>query len=218
MLLSLLALGGGVIAFRNLRTVGNLSGDPPLAKHVAIMRNPPRLARTQGRFVHPENLPTMLYNYLRPDGIVPQARFPWFLPKPGSSVRRFGRGPPRRGRALREPPGGLPAVAVAGGVGRLRRLRPEPRNTHERRSELRLAVLGSAAGCAAPFIAVYLTLRYLHDLFPFFVIAGAIGLEWLLAMAGRRTWARVGIAVVLLLALYTVAVSVSVTLAEPRWT
>ena len=216
LLSALLVMGGGLIAFRNLRTVGNLSGEPPLDKHVAIMGDPARLARTQGRFVHPENLPTMLTNYLRPDGVILRTRFPYFSPKPGSSVRQFAGAHLDGAEPYVSLPSAYPLWLLLAGLGLCAAFAPGREDTNERRSELRLALLGSAAGCAAPFIAVYLTLRYLHDLFPFFVIAGAVGLEWLLAMAGRRTWVRLGIAAVVLVGLYTVAVSVSVTLASSR--
>lgn len=218
LLLGLLALGGAAIAFRNLRTVGNLSGEPPLDKHVAIMKDPARLARTQGRFVHPENLRTLLYNYLRPDGVAVRGSFPRFFPRPGPTARQFAEAHLDNAEPYVSLTSVYPVWLGLSLAGLVVAFGPWGRSPEDHRPELRLALLGAAIGCAGPFIAVYLTLRYLHDLFPFLVVAGATGLEGLLALATRRTWARIALVAAALLGLYTILASVGVTLATGRWT
>lgn len=215
-LVALLAAGGAAIAFRNLRTLGNLSGEPPLDRHVAIMKDPARLARTQGRFIHPENLRTMLYNYLRPDGVVLAGRFPFFLPKPARSALQYDEAHVDSAEPFVSVTAVYPVWLALSLVGIAAAFWPTA-NKGDRRPELRLALVGAALGCAGPFVAVYLTLRYLHDLFPLFVVAGALGLEALVALAARRVWARVALLAVVLLGAYTCAASVGITLASDRW-
>ena len=83
---------------------------------------------------------------------------------------------------------------------------------------LRLALVGAALGSLGPFLHVYISLRYLHDLFPFLVIAGAFGLQWLLARYDDHRWVRALVPFVILLALFTCLTSISVAVSEVRWT
>jgi hypothetical protein len=211
LLVALLAVGAVAIAYRNVKTLGNLSGEPPLDRHVAIMKDQARLERTQGRFVHPENLRTTLYNYFRLDGIVARPPFPWFAPRDGKTAHIF----PGTHWDNAEPYVSVPCgytfwflLSLAGLAAGL----------SLGRERLRLAIAGSALGCAGPFLGVYISLRYLHDLFPFLIITGALGLQQLLAMQEQRRWVRPVLPAVVLLGVYTCLTSIGVTVATVRWT
>jgi len=202
--------------------VGKLSGEPSFAQHVAIRADAARLARTQGKVVHLSNLRTNLYNYLRPDGVVAHAPFPWFAPKEGSTARIF----PEAHHDGAEPYASVTCVytfwlalslfglGIAAWPRRTATAPPDEAGV----ARLRLAIAGSALGSLGPFVHVYITLRYLHDPFPFFVITGALGLQWLLARYDARPWVRVAMPFIVLLALYTCLTSVAITIATVRWT
>jgi hypothetical protein len=181
----------------------------------------------------------MLSNYLRLDGVVLARQFPYFFPKLGRTARHYLEAHIDNAEAYVSLTSVYPVwlalslmgIAAAFGPrspaargeaaqGKAARGETARGETDDRRPELRLALVGAAFGCAGPFVAVYLTLRYLHDLFPFFVVAGAIGLEALIALAARRPsspWVRAALAAVLLLGVYTCAASIGVTLATGRW-
>ena len=67
-------------------------------------------------------------------------------------------------------------------------------------------------------MGVYISLRYLHDLFPFLIITGALGLQHLLALQEERRWVRALLPAFVLLGLYTCLTSIGVTVATVRWT
>jgi hypothetical protein len=218
LLVTLLGLGAGAVAYRNIKTVGKLSGEPSFAQHVAMRNDPARLARTQGKVVHLSNLRTNLYNYFRPDGVVAHAPFPWFSPRDGSTARVF----PEAHHDNAEPYASVTCVytfwLALSLLGLFVAARPRPAPEDDGTARLRLAILGSALGALGPFIHVYISLRYLHDLFPLFVITGALGLQWLLARYDERRWVRAVMPFVVLLALYTCLTSVAITIATVRWT
>jgi hypothetical protein len=220
LLVALLAVSGAAIAYRNVKTLGNLSGEPPLNHHIAMMKDQARIDRTQGRFVHPENLKTTLYNYFKLDGIVAHAPFPWFSPRAGTTVHVFPGTHWDNAESYVSVTAGYTfwlALSLAGLAAALRK-RALPGTADDRRERLRLAIAGSTLGCLGPFMGVYISQRYLHDLFPFLIITGALGLQQLLSLQAERRWVRVALPVVVLLGIYTCITSIAVTVATGRWT
>jgi hypothetical protein len=220
-LVAILALTAAAIGFRNYRTVGKVTGEPSFAQHIVIRDDPARLARVQGRVIHPENFRTMFYNYFRPDGIVIKRGFPWFAPRGKDSVHVFPEAHYDNGELYASVPAAYPfwlALALLGLVLAARPGASSAAGGGDPRAPLRLAIAGSALGSLGPFIHVYLTMRYLHDLFPFLLITAAIGLQWLLARCATDRWARAVMPFLVLLGLYSCLATVGISMAHVVWT
>src|SRR5262249_25254782 len=161
-------------------------------QHIELSKDPARLARTQGRVVHLSNFRTNFWSYFRPDGVVASPPFPWFSPPDGRTVRVF----PEAHHDNAEPYASVTCVYTFWLALAPLRLAVAARAPGEAPPDdagvarLRLAIIGSALGSAGPFFHVFITLRYLHDLYPFLLITGALGLQWLLARHDRHAWVR----------------------------
>ncbi len=178
----------------------------PLRLYSQMQSNPRRLQRVAGRQVSLANVHSGALAYFSPARIRFQPAFPWVFATRDARIFAEAR------YDLIEPYASLPAtnpaacgLALAGVIGAAWLAR--------RRHILWPFILtvGALAGAAAPLAADALTFRYLHDMFPFLVVAGAFGLHALLLLPriARRTafslllpavlfgtWANLAIAIV----------------------
>lgn len=196
---------GGVVA-KNVIVSGNVSGIPPLSKHVQLINNPARLARTDGGvFVQPQNLKTSLVNYLDPRRVQVLDEYPWVRAMTADQVKRY----PETKLDHVEGNAALTAtspfwcvLAVAGlFASALRRFR-----------DFRFLVVGAAFGAYPMLIVACITQRFLHDAWPFLISAGAVAWAWALPQGGWTRGRAVGFAGLALLALFSCVVNTTVVL------
>ncbi len=222
----LLSAGLGGTVLKNMSTFGTISGHPGLSRHIQFMNDPDRLARTGGDFFQPLNLRATLVSYLSPTSISILPRFPWLAAQPPSFLERFAearldllaRFPEARLDHL-EPYASLTVtnpiwlvLTLLGSVLIARRasLRPNPF------ARFRPILIGAAVGGSTIFAVAYISQRYVHDLFPLFVIAGAVGWQGLNMLPTPRT-IRWIVAALLLLAVVDFYANIAVSLSMPRW-
>jgi hypothetical protein len=160
---------------------------PDFSHHVQIMDDPARLARTGGALSSLGNVPFHLSFYFATFASSLSADFPWItmVPPDWTALQRFPGAKidyleQRVHPVLTMPPffvfGALGLWACAkGGVG----IRP-----------FRIAALSAFAAGSLVFFAVSGSQRYIHDFFPLFVLAAAVGLAYATSFCGRA--ARLG--------------------------
>lgn len=174
----------------NFLKFGSVS--PPLEKHVTYARDPARLAVVQGGLFRAANVPCTVASYLSPRSIQSYPAYPWRLPAYGWNPPEPlppGLPPSCAGAALEniEPfyalYYGAPALVLLAVFGWLASGGPAA----GRRAILGPAI-GALAGAAPVFLFATLTYRYEHDLFPFLVLGGAVGLGALAAASPERRW------------------------------
>ncbi|MBS0659101.1 MAG: hypothetical protein JSR82_12740 [Verrucomicrobia bacterium] len=164
----------------------------PLQYYEMYLREPNRMALTQGRALHLANLPTGLANYLGPRGVEVRSEFPWLY----ASTQPIRLGEPAIDMA--EPFASLPvampaltALALLGLVAVVRSQTPALRQG-------RWLALALLAGGSIVFLSVGITQRYLHDFFPALVVLGAAAIAgdptgWLRRTGGMVALALLGI-------------------------
>jgi hypothetical protein len=221
----LLSAGLGGTILKNLSTFGTISGHPGLSRHIQLMNDPDRVARTGGEFFQPLNLRTTLVTYLSPTSISIRPRFPWLAARPASILESpearldlLERYPEARLDHV-EPYASLTVtnpiwlvLTLLGSVHIARRasMRPNPF------ARFRPILIGAAVGGSTIFVVAFITQRYLHDLFPLFVIAGAVAWQGLIMCLTLRT-SRWTVAAVALLAVVNLYANIAVSLSMLRW-
>ncbi len=175
-----------VVNFAKFGTLTSVPGD----RQLLSLTDPVRaawFAGNNGSFFSPRFLPTTLVQYLRPDGI----RFERLVPGV-----RFGPLAVDRGSYPAEsitPASSLPAsatlllvLAVVGVVWMIR---------HRNRTWL-LLVGAAVAGAVPTFMIGFIANRYLIDMLPPLIVAGAIGIWVVLALPRQRVVKTVGVVLV----------------------
>jgi hypothetical protein len=154
----------------------------PVRLYAQYLKNPERMAITGGRQIHPENLRTGLASYFGLRAVEIGPEFPW--------VYMTVSPPVFAGAAIDvvEPTSSVPVsmpalflLACAGVFTTIRARSPELRR-------LRLPVICLLAGGCVVLVTVGITERYLHDFYPFLLVAGAAGAVQFAAM--RHTGPR----------------------------
>jgi hypothetical protein len=210
----LLGLLTSAVLYKNLVTFGSLTGLPSLKYHVQMMANPERLARTGGSFLQPGNVRTMVYNVLNPNVINFRPSYPFLFAKGGSEVLRFPESKLDWTESHWSLTGGYPFWCLLALGGLL--LVAFPRLSRSPRvARFRLPIVASlAAGCTL-LVSSAITQRYLHDVFPFLLVAGAVGFEGLRHVQRDVRWTRSLVPLMVLLAVYTCYASLA--LSSPGW-
>lgn len=141
----------------------------PVRLYTQYLKNPERMAITGGRQIHPENLRTGLASYFGLRAVETGPEFPW--------VYMTVSPPVFEGAAIDvvEPTSSVPVsmpalflLACAGIFATVRARSPGMRR-------LRLPVICLLAGGCVVLVTVGITERYLHDFYPFLLVAGAAG-------------------------------------------
>lgn len=151
----------------------------PVKYYRLYMDDPRRLAITQGRQIHPENLPTGLANYFGFRAFHLDPVFPWvylsrqpvYLGSPAiDSVEQFS-----------SIPISMPALTLLAliGAGPLLFARTAAL------ARFRLPALTLALGGGVMLMTVGITHRYVHDFYPFLLIASAAGVARLAAAPSK---------------------------------
>lgn len=148
---------------------GSWSPTPPLAKQDRLLDWPPRVPAMQandGSLFGVGYAPTIVLQYLRPDGFSIDRLFPWF---------GFSRAPDVVGDAVFEAvnpsasiPSSSPLFVLLGALAVVALVR-------SRRSDLVPPVVGALAGCMGVLLLAFIDHRYLGDALPLMVVAGAVG-------------------------------------------
>lgn len=161
---------------------GSWTPAPPLDKQDLLLDWPPRLPAMQandGSLFGPGYAPTILLQYLRPDGFSIDRLFPWF---------GFSRGPTVVGDAVFEALNPSASIPSGSPVFVLLAASAVVAGTRARRTELVPIAVGAVAGCAGMFLLAFIDHRYLGDALPLMVVAGAVG--WTALGQSRRARTR----------------------------
>jgi hypothetical protein len=157
----------------------------PTDQQLMSLVNPQRrlfLARSGGSYFGMQFAPTTAVAYLRPLGLAWRSLAPWF------ALRQQA---PLRGATFDviEPtasvPSTMPVLAIAAciGIGLLLWPRAKSRGW----SAFRAPVLGALIGAVTVFPFGYIAQRYLADMLPLLIVAGAVGMQYLLGAAEHAT-------------------------------
>lgn len=155
-----------------------------------IVNNPHRLDGTNGKVLRAVNIRTGMYEYLAPWNVFTRPYFPWVMLNPPQAVQPF----PEAKYSSIEPHASITAMSPALvclallGLTAMRR-----RIGAGTTSSATIPLLAALAGGTLMFAADGLTHRYLHDLFPFIALAGALGINvilgWQASALRRAAWA-----------------------------
>jgi hypothetical protein len=174
-----------------------------------------RIAGLKGEIVSAANLPPTLYVYLNPTHIAFTREFPWVVAV-AMNRRKLVELFPSAHLDIAADVVGLPAAmpelffgALAGTILVLGRWGARLRT-------LRAPLCGAMAGCVVMFLFGFMTIRYLHDLFPWLVIGTAGALAWLLTdgPAHRRKLAAAAFAALTVWSMWTMF---ALAFMQQRW-
>jgi hypothetical protein len=181
----------------------------PVQYYTQYIDDPYRMKITGGKQIHLGNIQTCFVAYFVRPGVEFRRQFPWIFM---SSRRVFV----YRGAAIdviegtSTVPASMPWALFLGAIGLAAALHGGSRA----RRAMRLPILGLAVGGSVIFVTVGITERYLHDLYPFLVLAAALGVAWLL---GRRPRIKLpGALVLALLGLFAIAANSAFALEYQR--
>ena len=215
-------VGGGIAAltlaamlYKNFVVFGTVSSLPSLEHHVSIMHDTRRLIRTGGNFIQPRNLRTMLYNYFDPSQIAVTDTFPYIGPLRRADIRSFPETRLDWGAPFASFTAVNPLWLVLGVIGLVFVARPRLREAGWDRDGFAMVLVGAAVGAAPVLIVACIAQRYLHDFYPLYVIAAAVGIQGLVELYPRSSAARAVMPVIALLALYSCYANVAVSMALP---
>ena len=199
---------------------GTFFGTPPYDLQDELAARPSRqaaLAANHGSLFGFHYAPTILLAYFRPDGFTIDRFFPWFSYA----------GPPRIiGNIQLEAANFSASVTVTSlvfvvlglcGVWACIRA-PRLADGAPTAAVFRIPILGAAFGCVGMFVLAFLEERYLGDIIPLLVVAGALGLWWVARLlSGRSRAVKVAaITVLVVLSAWSVWATASLTLLEQR--
>jgi hypothetical protein len=151
--------------------------------------------KIDGKMFHLCNLRAGLYNYLSPDKIAFSNIFPWVYPT--DQITHFPESKLGWNDYWSSIPISKPALFILSFLGVCSAFIADSKS---RQRILRLPLLGSLGGGVAIFVLVGYVERYVHDCYPFMLLAGAAGLHVILV----RTNQLVKPAACLVVALLTV--------------
>lgn len=170
----------------------------PLNKYVNLRNQREAYEAIEGKGFHLSNLRTGLYNYFSPDKTVFSNIFPWVYPT--SEVTRFPESKLFWSDWWSGIPTSKPALFFLSALGFFAAFLG---HAQRGRKMLRICLLGSLAGGAAIIVIVGYAERYIHDLYPFMLLAGVAGLHVVLSLTDRLI-GRIACAVVVLLTVFSI--------------
>ncbi len=198
-------LAGGILAVTGITYCGvnylkfrTLDG-VPLRYYVQYAITPARMQDTRGKQIHLTNFRTGAMAYFGLDAAELHPEFPWIYMSAG--VRVF----PEAAIDEIEPHSSIPLsmpalfiLACAGVRTLIRRSKEEPRVR-----QMLLPVVAMLLGGSIVIFTVGITHRYIHDFYPFLILAGAIGASRI----GASQCAKVKIAMLALLVVSSIAIN-----------
>jgi hypothetical protein len=166
--------------------------------------------RVEGKVFHLSNARTLLYNYFWPDKIKFSRRFPYVYATQDAKIfpeakmdlwGEFSSFPASKPALLFLSLFGVYAAFFTWSAGR--------------KKKFRLPLLGAAVAGGLNFFLLALSERYLHDFYPFLILAGAAGLHQILAL--KSAFVRTGACIILVaLSLYSIYVNTAFALVHQR--
>ncbi len=211
------ALVAGGTYYKNMAVFGAASGIPPLILHVQIRYDEARLAQTDGgHFIQPRNVRTALYNYFHPLQFYRKKSFPFIESLRRGDVHRF----PETRLDWSAPFASFTTVnpiwLALTALGLVFLVRPRLAGATLRSEGFPIALVGAAVGAGSILIVACIAQRYLHDAFPMWILASAVGLQGLALIAARSARMRIFAPLLVLLAIYTCYANAAVSLTIPR--
>ena len=192
----------------------------PLAIQVWTKINAHRrvfLASTGGKGYSFHFLPTTLWAYFQPFGLRVQSTFP-FLTLPVSSPHVFGGYVIDILYPTASVPASMPLLSLLSCWALVVCFRRRASHGH---ALMRIPLIVGAGATFVDFELGYIAPRYLGDFLPFLVLGGAIGIIdlWERWELQRKSARRAGVAVVVVLALFSLAANLGISLsAATEWT
>lgn len=146
----------------------------PVKYYVQYLQDPHRMSITGGQQIHVGNFKTCGVAYFWRPGIQFRRQFPWmFMPRPTKVYPNAMIDDIEWASTI---PSSMPWLFLLWGVGMAGALRGRLRVFRA----IRQPMIGLGIGGSLILVTVGLTERYLHDIYPFFVLGAAAGLCWLL--------------------------------------
>jgi hypothetical protein len=186
----------------------------PIAEQIWDQVNAHRryfLAANGGKFIGPQFLPTTIVAYMQPFGLHFTSAFP-FISLPTSPARAYAGAVLDQSFPTASIPSSMPFLFLSGCWGLVTAFRPRPMG---RIGLTRVLLVAAASASAGVLVWGYIANRYLADFLPFFILAASIGLVDIMRRLVGRTSAfrRTGIAVIALVALFSIAANVAIAIA-----
>jgi len=181
----------------------------PLKYYAQYRQMPERMLLTGGKQFHLANLPTGLAAYFGRIGVDWGPHFPWVFMRqratlyPGAriDVNDWSSGIP----------GTMPALFGMSCIGAWILIR----RTSAQVRQLRLPVLALGLGGSLIFFTVWIYERYLHDLYPFLVLTGIVGLNCVMRLRHPRL-TTIALVIFFVLTLASISVNTSFALEYQR--
>lgn len=177
----------------------------PLKYYFQYQQSPGRLALTGGSQFHLCNLATCFIAYFGRIGVCFRPEFPWIMC--GHAVVYRGAIIDVNGRCS-SVPASMPALFVMSCIGSWALIRADSLQI----KWLRMPAISLGLGGAVIFFTVGICERYLHDLYPFLIITGIVGLNWVLNLR-RPRFKNIALVIFIVLALVGTAINSSFGLA-----
>ncbi len=173
------------------------------------------LAANGGKAFSLRFLPSTLWAYLQPFGIRFSAVFP-FVYLPAAPAKAIGNVVLDQTYATTSAPSSMPLLFLLSLWGLVTAFRPKPIGQAAR---MRLLLLAAGAATVGVFVWGYIADRYLADLMPLLIMAGAIGgVDLLRRVQGRAPrWATVVACGAGVLAVFSVWANVSFAVSPSTW-
>ncbi len=178
----------------------------PLKYYDFGAQRPVYLKLTGGRQIHPENVPTTIASYFGVRGLWFDPRFPWLFPSRDAVI--IGSPALVEIEGFSTVPVSMPALLFLALAGILAFARNESDNVRR----IGLPALCLFLGGAIMFATVAITERYLHDLYPAFVVCAAVGIA---RIEGAR-FTPVMISLIAVLSAISIAINCSFALENQR--
>jgi hypothetical protein len=200
------------VVYKNVVVFGSLAGTPPMSRHIQLINAPRRLAATDGgNFVQPLNLRTMLANYLDPRQFRFEPIFPYFYLQHATSLHVF----PETKLDNKEAFASLTAINTIWSL--LIVLGLYSLVHHRTFARFQIPVIGAIGGSVPILIIAVITERYLLDVFPLMILAGAVAWSVLLRPV-RSSWrSRTAMVAMIALGIYSCCANIAATMTAVRW-
>jgi hypothetical protein len=217
-----LALGGVLLAFGgyslvNYAKLGTATGMPlDLYRRYEVFNEMETLRRIEGKPFHLINARMMLYNYFHPWKIRFRPTFPWAFVAEAedSEPARFPEAKLDLASEFSSFPASQPALLLLAVFGLMAASFIKPASP---RVQLRLPLVGALAAGTLIFLFINIAQRYVHDFYPFLLIAAAAGLHWVQTIRARPV--RCATYIILVpLAVYSMYVNTAFALVHQRET
>jgi len=181
----------------------------PLRYYFQYQQMPERMLLTGGKQFHLANFRTGFVAYLGRIGVDFGPHFPWLFMRQQATVYPEARIDINDWSSGL--PGSVPALLMMSCLGLWSLIRGKTVQTRQ----LRLPIIALGLGGSVIFFTVGICERYLHDLYPFLILTGVVGLNWVISQR-RRPLAAFALVVFSVLTFISIAVNTAFALDYQR--